>query len=66
MDLVKPRICYMVNRSNKANKRFHYDQLLYQPVFSLIGEDEPYEAENRPEAKGGSEHLRNVDYVQRN
>ena len=35
-------------------------------VFSLCpGEDEPYEVADRPEAKGGSEHLRNVDHLQR-
>lgn len=35
-------------------------------LFSFCpGEDESYEAEDRPEAKGGSEHLRHVDHLQR-
>lgn len=29
------------------------------------GEDEPYEAEDRPEAEGGSEHLRHAHHFQR-
>lgn len=32
---------------------------------SFAGEDEPHEAEDRPEAEGGSGHLRHVDHIQR-